>query len=83
MNGGWEYGVGSRGKIGVEFDHLNIQNYEKLRAFLPESKDPFEDVGLATMQMRMIKSPEEIGVHRQAARAARGFLTHICRKLLK
>ena len=44
--------------VGVEYDHLTLQNFEKLKAALPASS--FEDVGASTMRMRMIKSKEEI-----------------------
>ena len=44
--------------VGVEFDHLNVQNMEKLKAALPQSR--IVDIAPATMALRMTKSDEEI-----------------------
>lgn len=44
--------------VGVEYDHLNLQNMQKLRDNLPGNT--FEDVAALTMRMRMVKSEEEI-----------------------
>lgn len=46
------------GTVGIEHDHLTIQNLEKLKAVLPNTRlvDLSEDV----MRLRMIKSTEEI-----------------------
>jgi creatinase len=56
------------GRVGVEFDHLNLQNMKKLKAALPNSK--FVDIAPATMRMRMIKSKEEIAIIKHGARIA-------------
>jgi len=56
------------GKVGVEHDHMPLQNLEKMRAILPESQ--FVDVGVPTMKLRMIKSAEEIALIKQGARIA-------------
>ena len=54
--------------VGVEFDHMPLQNLEKMKIILPASK--FSDIGVPTMQMRMIKSAEEIEVIKHGARVA-------------
>ncbi|MDN3558051.1 M24 family metallopeptidase [Halomonas maura] len=55
-------------RIGVEFDHLTLQNQRKLLDAL--GKVDLVDIGVPTMQMRMIKSVEEIALIRQGARVA-------------
>ena len=44
--------------VGVEYDHLSLQNMAKLKSVLPKSE--FVDIGEAAMRMRMTKSEEEI-----------------------
>ncbi len=56
------------GTVGVEWDHLNLQNFEKLKAALPDSK--LVDIAAGCMRLRMIKSAEEIAVIKQGARIA-------------
>ena len=55
-------------RIGIEFDHVNLQSFDKLKAAFPECE--FIDVGKATMAMRMLKSAEEIALIKQGARIA-------------
>lgn len=55
-------------RVGVEFDHLTLQNQRKLLDALGEVE--LVDIGVPTMQMRMIKSAEEIALIRQGARIA-------------
>lgn len=55
-------------RVGVEFDHLTLQNQQKLLAALGDVE--LVDIGVPTMQMRMIKSAEEIALIRQGARIA-------------
>ncbi|NIC06511.1 M24 family metallopeptidase [Billgrantia bachuensis] len=55
-------------RVGVEFDHLTLQNQQKLLAALGEVE--LVDIGVPTMKMRMIKSAEEIALIRQGARIA-------------
>ncbi|USZ49794.1 M24 family metallopeptidase [Halomonas sp. DN3] len=55
-------------RIGVEFDHLTLANRDKLESALGEVE--LVDIGVPTMQMRMIKSAEEIALIRQGARIA-------------
>jgi len=59
-----------RGKVrvGIEYDHVTLERREKLAAFLPEAE--FVDIGVPTMQLRMIKSPEEHALIRQGARVS-------------
>jgi creatinase len=55
-------------RVGVEFDHINLDNFEKLRSALPGCE--FFDIGQAAMKLRMIKSDEEIALIKQGARIA-------------
>ena len=57
--------VPPRGRVGIEFDHITVQNREKLAAALPEAA--FVDVGDSTMRMRMVKSGEEHALIRDGA----------------
>ena len=56
------------GRVGIELDHINIQNMEKLRLALPNTE--FVDISSPAMQMRMIKSDEEITHIKQGAAIA-------------
>ena len=56
------------GKVGVEFDHMSLQNLDKMKAILPSTT--FADIGVPTMKMRMIKSAEEIALIKHGARVA-------------
>ncbi|ANI12579.1 creatininase [Pseudomonas citronellolis] len=55
-------------RIGVEFDHLNLQNRDKLAARYPDAE--LVDVAAACMRMRMIKSAEEHAIIRHGAQVA-------------
>ena len=55
-----------RGRVGIEFDHVTLQNRTKFEAALSGAE--FVDIGVATMQMRMRKSAEEQALIRQGAR---------------
>jgi len=57
-----------RGKIGVEFDHLSVENYGKLSNLLPGSS--LVDVCLDTARQRMVKSEEEIEIIKLGAATA-------------
>jgi creatinase len=57
-----------RRRVGVEFDHLTLQNQQKLLAALGDVE--LVDIGAPTMKLRMIKSAEEIALIRQGARIA-------------
>lgn len=60
--------VKDRGVLGVEFDHISVQNLEKLKAALPNCQ--IVDIAPATMGMRMVKSAEEIVHITEMARIA-------------
>lgn len=55
-------------RVGVEFDHLTVENLKKLRDTMPEVE--FVDISKGVMRMRMIKSDEEIALIRHGARVA-------------
>ena len=48
------------GRVGIEFDHLPMDRFAKLKAVLPNVE--FVDISLACMTMRMVKSSEEIAL---------------------
>lgn len=58
----------NKGRVGIEFDHVNLESYHKFQAALPDAQ--LVDIGKDTMRMRMIKSDEEIEVIRNGARVA-------------
>jgi creatinase len=60
--------VGDASRVGLEFDHLTLENFKKLDHALPDTETV--DIGRATMTMRMIKSSEEIALIREGARIA-------------
>ncbi len=55
-------------RVGVEFDHVTVENMDKLRAALPGSE--LVDIGKACMRLRMVKSDEEIALIKHGARIA-------------
>ncbi|MDH3413963.1 MAG: aminopeptidase P family protein, partial [Gammaproteobacteria bacterium] len=57
--------VANRGRVGIELDHVTVQNREKLAHALP--KVEFVDIAVPTMRMRMVKSKEEQDVVRDGA----------------
>ena len=54
--------------LGVEFDHINIDNLEKLKEAFPEAQ--IVDISKSIMTLRMIKSDEEIALITHGARIA-------------
>ncbi len=60
--------IADGGKIGIERDHITVQNFKMLGDALPGSA--FIDIAAATMRMRMVKSDEEIALIRHGARIA-------------
>ena len=60
--------IGDSKKIGIEFDHVNLSLFEKLKDSLSNSE--MIDISQACMKLRMIKSNEEIELIRQGARIA-------------
>ena len=57
--------VPPRGRVGIEFDHVTLQEREKLAAALSEVV--FVDIGEAAMRIRMVKSEEELALIRAGA----------------
>ena len=55
-------------RVGVEIDHLSVENHGKLSAALSGAE--LVDIGVPTMRMRMIKSEEEIALISEGARIA-------------
>jgi creatinase len=55
-------------RVGVEFDHISVENLRKLQGALPTSA--LVDIGKPAMRLRMIKSEEEIAQIRESARIA-------------
>ena len=55
-------------RVGIEFDHINVENLRKLQGALPAAE--LVDVGKPAMRMRMVKSDEEIAWIRESARIA-------------
>ncbi len=53
-------------RVGIEYGHITLERREKLAQFLPDAE--FMDLGVPTMQLRMIKSAEEHALIRQGAR---------------
>ncbi len=60
--------VPDNGKVGIEFDHVNLDNQQKLQAVLPSVE--LVDISKSCMRLRMIKSAEEIALIKQGARVA-------------
>ena len=56
------------GRVGIEFDHITVENLRKLQGALPTTE--LVDVSKPTMRMRMVKSDEEIAWIRESARVA-------------
>ncbi len=57
--------ISNSGRIGIEYDHLNLENLNKLKAALPAVE--FVDISKIAMRQRMIKSAEEIELIRNGA----------------
>ena len=53
-------------RIGVEYDHMPLATMDIVKSTFPTSE--FTDIGVPTMQMRMIKSAEEIEVIKHGSR---------------
>jgi creatinase len=60
--------IADGGTVGIEFDHMNLQNRDKLAAALPGCK--FVDIAGPAMRLRMVKSAEEIAHITEMARIA-------------
>ncbi len=59
---------GSQGSVGIEGDHLNLQQLDLLKQFLKPAN--VVDIAADLMQQRMVKSAEEITLIREGARIA-------------
>lgn len=57
--------VANKGRVGIEYDHINLERKQKLEDALPGVE--LVDVGVATMQLRMFKSAEEIELIKNGA----------------
>ncbi|MEM7120582.1 MAG: aminopeptidase P family protein [Pseudomonadota bacterium] len=60
--------IGSASRIGVEFDHITIDNLDKLKTAMADAE--FVDISKLTMAMRMLKSDEEIALIKSATQIA-------------
>ena len=58
--------VPNQGKVGIEFDHVTLERKQKFQDALANTE--LVDIGVPTMQMRMIKSSEEHALIKQGAR---------------
>ena len=56
------------GSIGLELDHVSVDNMRKFEGALPNNK--MVDISKPAMRLRMVKSPEEIALIREGARIA-------------
>ncbi len=54
--------------LGVEYDHINVDNLTKLKAAFPNTK--IIDISKSVMALRMVKSAEEIAIITNGARIA-------------
>lgn len=57
-------------RLGVEEDHMTLEQRGKVQHFVPEAAEHLVDVGKPAMEMRMVKSEEEIALITQGARIA-------------
>jgi len=60
--------IGDNKRIGLEFDHLTLDRYDKFTSGFPGVK--FKDIGKDAMKLRMVKSAEEIKLVKEGARIA-------------
>jgi creatinase len=60
--------LGDSRRIGIEFDHVTVENLDRLKAAHPGAR--FLDVGSHVMRTRRIKSDEEINLMRIGGRVA-------------
>jgi creatinase len=55
-------------RVGIEYDHINLENLKKLQDALSEAE--LVDISKMTMRQRMVKSAEEIELIRNGAQVA-------------
>ncbi len=60
--------VANSGRVGIEYDHINLENLKKLQDSLSEAE--LVDISKITMRQRMVKSAEEIELIRNGAQVA-------------
>jgi len=60
--------VPNSGRVGIEYDHVNLDNLKKLQDALSEAE--LVDISKMTMRQRMVKSAEEIELIRNGAQVA-------------
>ena len=60
--------VTNSGRVGIEYDHINLENLKKLQDSLPDAE--LVDISKMTMRQRMVKSAEEIELIRNGAQVA-------------
>ena len=60
--------INKKGRIGIEYDHINFENLKKLQDLFPDAE--FADISKITMRQRMVKSDEEIDLIRNGAQVA-------------
>ena len=60
--------IRNKGRIGIEYDHINYENLKILQYLFPEVE--FVDISKMSMRQRMVKSNEEIDLIRNGAQVA-------------
>ena len=60
--------VTDSGRVGIEYDHINLENLKKLQDALSDAE--LVDISKMTMRQRMVKSAEEIELIRNGAQVA-------------
>ena len=60
--------VTNSGRVGIEYDHINLENLKKLQDALSDAE--LVDISKMTMRQRMVKSVEEIELIRNGAQVA-------------
>ena len=60
--------VPNSGRVGIEYDHINLENLKKLQDALSDAE--LVDISKMTMWQRMVKSAEEIELIRNGAQVA-------------
>ena len=60
--------IKNKGRIGIEYDHINYENIKKLQYLFAEIE--FVDISKMSMRQRMVKSDEEIDLIRNGAQVA-------------
>jgi len=60
--------VTNSGTVGIEYDHINLENLKKLQDALSDAE--LVDISKMTMRQRMVKSAEEIELIRNGAQVA-------------